>query len=594
MTSSISNAQSDETRVADDARSKNDGADTRRPLIELDSVYKSYGDLKLFEDLSITIYEGESVVVMGESGSGKSQLIALMNGLVLPDRGTVRIFGQDTREMSRKALMKARERIGTLFQNYALFDSMTVIENVAFPLVELKGMSREDAAKKAHELLSTLGLADAGDMFPASLSGGMKKRVSLARAFITNPDIALFDEPTTGLDPVMIEFVNQMLLDAQSEYELTSVIISHDMASAFTLADRMAMLHDGRITFIGTPDDARTTTQPEVHRFVSSATSRLEEVTETSGEDVDTEDARTAAPRRVADAQADHGQRRDTDRDAVDYRSDTGIAVIGEDEGIRWDEIPKAEETPIVTIEDVHKSFGDREVLKGVSFYVLPQQITTIIGGSGSGKSVLMKHILGLFYATKGRVTAFGQSLSEIDEAELLVLRERFGMLFQSGALFDSMSILENTMFPLIEQPGRKTDRKDAEEQAMDTLKQLKIDDLAYKMPSDISSGQRKRAGLARAIVTRPEILIYDEPTTGLDPVMTTYVNDMIVEAQEQFNITALIVSHDMASTFRISHRVAMLYHGRIIAFGSTEDMQRVRHSGVREFIYAGTESLDV
>lgn len=568
-------------------------ADGRRVFIELEDVYKSYGDLKLFEGLSITVYEGESVVVMGESGSGKSQLIALMNGLVLPDKGSVRIFGKDTREMSHRELMAARERIGTLFQNYALFDSMTVTENVAFPLVELKGMSRPEAAKKAQELLTTLGLGDAGALFPAELSGGMKKRVSLARAFITSPDIALFDEPTTGLDPVMIEYVNEMLIDAQAEYDLTSVIISHDMASAFKLADRMAMLHQGRITFIGTPDEARATTQEEVRRFVSSATSRLKETIPDAQDEATAqkgEHAQNAA--RTVDPTKDHGQRRDDDREAIDYRSETGVAVIGEEEGIRWAELPEPEETPIVTIEDVHKSFGDREVLKGLSFYVLPQKITTIIGGSGSGKSVLMKHILGLFYPTKGRVTAFGKSLNDVDEQELVTLRKRFGMLFQSGALFDSMTILENTMFPLIEQPGSTISRKNAREQAMETLAQLKIEELAHQMPADISSGQRKRAGLARAIVIRPEILIYDEPTTGLDPVMTGYVNDMIVEAQEQFNITALIVSHDMASTFRISHRVAMLYHGRIIAFGSTDDIQRVRHRGVREFIFAGAESL--
>lgn len=568
-------------------------------FIELDDVYKSYGELKLFEGLSITIYEGETVVVMGESGSGKSQLIALMNGLVLPDKGSVRIFGKDTREMSRAELMAARERIGTLFQNYALFDSMTVTENVAFPLVELKGMPRSEAANKAQELLHTLGLGDAGELFPAELSGGMKKRVSLARAFITDPDIALFDEPTTGLDPVMIEFVNEMLIDAQATYHLTSVIISHDMASAFKLADRMAMLHQGRITFIGTPEEARTTTREEVRRFVSSATSRLKEEARDSAATVDAPEGTENHTREDAsDADrvgftGDHGRRRDDDREAIDYRSETGVAVIGDEEGVRWDDLPEPEETPIVTIEDVHKSFGEREVLKGLSFYVLPHKITTIIGGSGSGKSVLMKHILGLFYPSKGRVTAFGQSLSDADEQELLALRKRFGMLFQSGALFDSMSILENTMFPLIEQPGSTISRKDAKEQAMNTLKQLKIAELANQRPSDISSGQRKRAGLARAIVIRPEILIYDEPTTGLDPVMTAYVNDMIVEAQEQFNITALVVSHDMASTFRISHRVAMLYHGRIIAFGSTDDIQRVRHRGVREFIFAGTESLN-
>jgi len=554
-------------------------------------VYKSYGDFHLFKGLNLTVYEGESVVVMGESGSGKSQLIALMNGLVLPDKGSVKIFGKDTREMSRKTLMQARERIGTLFQNYALFDSMTVEENVMFPLIELQGLSHADASQKARDLLKTLGLGDAGHLFPASLSGGMKKRVSLARAFITNPDIALFDEPTTGLDPVMIEFVDQMLIDAQKQYELTSVIISHDMASAFKLADRMAMLHEGKITFIGTPEEARNTPQEEVQRFVSRATSRLEAThTPHPAQNTTDVDGVRSAERQAGTSEA-HTPRTQ-DRDAIDYRSDTGVAVIGEDEGIQWDELPEPPVKPIVTIENVHKSFGEREVLKGVSFYVLPQQITTIIGGSGSGKSVLMKHILGLFHATSGKVTAFGHSISEIDDKQLVKLRLKFGMLFQSGALFDSMSILENTMFPLIEQPGRTMRRKEAQEQAMDTLKQLKIDDLAHKMPADISSGQRKRAGLARAIVTRPEILIYDEPTTGLDPVMTAYVNDMIVEAQEQFNITALIVSHDMASTFRISHRVAMLYHGRIIAFGTADDMKRVRHTGVREFIFAGTDSV--
>lgn len=577
----VHSAALDSQTDATPAQSEADETRKARPaLIELRDVHKSYGDLHLFRGLNLSVYEGETVVVMGESGSGKSQLIALMNGLVLPDKGSVKVFGKDTREMSRRELMGARERISTLFQNYALFDSMSVEENVMFPLIELQGMKRPEALEKARELLGTLGLGDAGELFPASLSGGMKKRVSLARAFITNPDVALFDEPTTGLDPVMIEFVDQMLIDAQRAYDLTSVIISHDMASAFKLADRMAMLHEGKITFIGTPDEARATPQEEVQRFVSRATSRLEAKKDDEQKD------------QKPDASKDHGTLRSDERDAIDFRSNTGVAVIGDEEGVRWNELPEPEVPPIVTIEDVHKSFGPREVLKGVSFYVMPHQITTIIGGSGSGKSVLMKHILGLFHATSGRVTAFGQTIGEIDEKELVTLRQRFGMLFQSGALFDSMTILENTMFPLMEQPGRKTRRKDAMEQAMDTLKQLKIDDLANKTPSDISSGQRKRAGLARAIVTRPEILIYDEPTTGLDPVMTTYVNDMIVEAQEQFQITALIVSHDMASTFRISHRVCMLYHGRIIAFGTTDDMHQVRHNGVREFIFAGTESM--
>src|SRR5690554_528504 len=183
--------------------------------------------------------------------------------------------------------------------------------------------------------------------------------------------------------------------------------------------------------------------------------------------------------------------------------------------------------------------------------------------------------------------------MASASREKIVELRTRFGMLFQGAALFDSMTIVENAMFPLLERPGVRVSRHDARERAMGTLKRLKIEDLADKTPSDISNGQRKRAGLARAMVTQPQILIYDEPTTGLDPVMTSYVNDMIVEAQEEFNITALVVSHDMASTFRISHRIVMLYKGRIIAFGTADDIRQVEHPRVREFIFAGEKSDD-
>lgn len=540
------------------------------PIIELIDVYKSYGSNTVMQGLSLQVRKGEAVVIMGESGSGKSQLIKLMNGLVLPDKGVVKIFGRDTREMSRKELMEARAKIGTLFQNYALFDSMTVEENVAFPLVELKGVPRADAAEQAKKLLTTLGLADAGALFPASLSGGMKKRVSLARALIVNPEIVLFDEPTTGLDPVMIEFVDDMLLDARKNFDITSVIISHDMASAFKLADRMAMLHGGAITFIGTPDEARRSDREELKRFIASATSRLSSKEGDEGdEDSDVSDGHIA------------------------YRSTTGVAVRGELDGLRYEDLPAPDEAPSVTIENVEKSFGDRQILFGASFYILPKKITTIIGGSGSGKTVLMKHVLGLFQPEGGRVTVFGEDLKSASPDKILELRMKFGMLFQSAALFDSMTIEENIMFPLLERPGATPSRADAQRQALETLERLKIVELRHKTPSDISNGQRKRAGLARAMVTKPEILIYDEPTTGLDPVMTGYVNDMIVEAQEEFDITALVVSHDMASTFRISHRIAMLYKGRIAAFGTPDDIRACEHPRVREFIFAGETPPD-
>lgn len=553
-------------------------------ILSLQDVHRGFGDIKVMKGLGLDVQRGETVVVMGESGSGKSVLIKLMNALLLPDQGHVELFGRDTRAISRDELMSLRARVGTLFQTYALFDSMSVTENVAFPLIELKGMGRGEAATKARELLNTLGLDDAGDLFPAELSGGMKKRVSLARALITDPELVLFDEPTTGLDPVMIEFVDNMLIDARERFHLTSVIISHDMASAFKLADRLAMLHDGRITFVGTPDAARHCDRPEVQRFISAATSRLED------EALDEPD--------VGNEAQDSGL-----SDSVESANGAQVhthLIAGtrpaeqNDEGeefypaLRYQDLPVPEKPPLVTIEDLHKDFSGRKVLKGCAFYILPEKITTIIGGSGSGKTVLMKHVLGLFSPSAGRVTVFGKDLAQIDKRELIAIRQRFGMLFQSAALFDSMSVVENVMFPLMERPGDRLGPRKARAHALDTLQRLKIGELADKAVSEISNGQRKRVGLARAIVTNPEILIYDEPTTGLDPVMTAYVNDMIVEAQAEFNITALIVSHDMASTFRISHRIAMLYRGEIVAFGPPAQIIRSPHPNVQEFIFAG------
>jgi ABC-type transporter Mla maintaining outer membrane lipid asymmetry ATPase subunit MlaF len=253
-----------------------------------------------------------------------------------------------------------------------------------------------------------------------------------------------------------------------------------------------------------------------------------------------------------------------------------------------WDALPEPTQPPVVEVRDLFKDFGGRAVLKGVNFWVEPGVITTLIGGSGSGKTVMMKHILGLFQPSSGSVTVFGSDLARLSEKERLKLRLRFGMLFQGAALFDSMTIAENVAFPLVESPrDEKINQRDARKRAMETLDRLKIADLADRMPSDISGGQRKRAGLARAIVTGPDMMIYDEPTTGLDPVMTAYVNDMIVEAQQEFGTTTLVVSHDMASTFRISNTVALLSHGEIVAFGSPDDIRASTNPTVQRFIFA-------
>jgi ABC-type transporter Mla maintaining outer membrane lipid asymmetry ATPase subunit MlaF len=245
--------------------------------------------------------------------------------------------------------------------------------------------------------------------------------------------------------------------------------------------------------------------------------------------------------------------------------------------------------THVVEIQNLHKNFGERPVLRGVSFHVERGKITTLIGGSGSGKTVVSKHILGLFKPTSGDVLVFGESITQLSPDATLNLRRRIGVLFQSGALFDSMTVRENVAFPLREAPRtRAPKQEEIDTRVTDVLRRLKVLELSDKLPSAISSGQRKRVGLARAIVTEPEIIIFDEPTTGLDPVMTHTVNDMIEEAQAEFGVTALVISHDMASTFRISHLIAMIHEGRIVAFGSPEDLQGSQHEHVQNFIFAG------
>ncbi|MEM1349263.1 MAG: ATP-binding cassette domain-containing protein, partial [Myxococcota bacterium] len=207
------------------------------PIISLEGVTKSFGEVEVLKGLDLEIEVGKITVIIGASASGKSVLIKLMNGLMFADEGKVTLFGQDPKALKDRELDSLRKRVGTLFQNYALFDSMTVRENVAFPLIEHNAVHTKQAHDIADGLMTELGLPHALTMYPSSLSGGMKKRVALARSIVSNPELVLFDEPTTGLDPIMMEFVDDMIRTINDKYGLTSVIISHDMASTFRLAD---------------------------------------------------------------------------------------------------------------------------------------------------------------------------------------------------------------------------------------------------------------------------------------------------------------------------------------------------------------------
>jgi ABC-type transporter Mla maintaining outer membrane lipid asymmetry ATPase subunit MlaF len=240
----------------------------------------------------------------------------------------------------------------------------------------------------------------------------------------------------------------------------------------------------------------------------------------------------------------------------------------------------------VVELVGVHKRFGDQHVIKEVDLQLHPKRISVLIGGSGSGKSVIIKHVMGLFKADEGEVRVFGKDITPMNEHELESVRRRVGLLFQHAALLDWLTVEENVAFPLLER--RQLSRKQVREKVEETLERLHIIDIRARLPGAISNGQRKRVGLARAIVTQPEIMIYDEPTTGQDPLRTRQVDDMIQEAQETFDITSIVISHDMASTFRIAHTIALLDQGRIAAYGTPDQVRASTDPYVRKFIYAG------
>ena len=475
-------------------------------------------------------------MIVGRSGSGKSVLLKLMMGLLAPTSGKVMLFGRDLAKVSPLEVLELRKRMGMLFQNYALFDALSVEDNVGFTLDKNSRLHGRDISKLSRELIRILGLAGSEALLPSELSGGMKKRVALARALVANPEVVLFDEPTTGLDPIMIENVDEMIVLAKQQYQITSVIISHDMASTHRLADRVGFLHDGQIIFLGTYGEFMASQLPPIRTFVEGAqTSRLARGTGAS------------------------------------------IAV----------EAPRPDETPVVELVDIHKYFGGKHVLRGIDLPIYPGRITVLIGASGSGKSVIIKHIMGLFKPDSGQIRVFGKDIVPMHDLELNEVRRHFGLLFQHAALLDWLSVEDNIAFPLRERGH--TSRSEIRDRVDEMLTRLKITEIARSMPGEISEGQKKRVGLARAIVTKPEIMIYDEPTTGQDPLRTRDIDNMIQEAQQQFDITSIVISHDMASTFRIAHMIAMLYKGEIAAYGTPAELLASPNEHVQHFIHAGS-----
>jgi phospholipid/cholesterol/gamma-HCH transport system ATP-binding protein len=248
---------------------------------------------------------------------------------------------------------------------------------------------------------------------------------------------------------------------------------------------------------------------------------------------------------------------------------------------------------PLVSIRDLRKSFNGQQVLKGVDLDVEDGGVVVVIGPSGCGKSVLIKHIIGLLKPDAGSILVEGEDIVPMSERDLTQVRKKFGMLFQQAALFDSMNVFENVAFPLLEHT--RISRKAAREKVAERLLQLGLRGIEEKFPAELSGGMRKRVGLARATILNPKIVIYDEPMTGLDPIMCENVEDMIQTAQRELKVTSIVISHDLPSTFRMATKVAMLFDGRILVQGTSDEVKRSRVEVVRKFIYlSGTGPLSL
>ncbi len=242
----------------------------------------------------------------------------------------------------------------------------------------------------------------------------------------------------------------------------------------------------------------------------------------------------------------------------------------------------------IIELKDIYKSFGSQQVLKGINLAIPRGQTTVIIGRSGGGKSVMLKHMIGLIKPDQGQVLVEGDDIVTMGDHRLNQVRRRFGMLFQDAALFDSMSVLDNVAFPLREHtrlPEREIKQKVSEKLAM-----VGLSGVEQKLPSELSGGMRKRVGLARAITLEPEIILYDEPTTGLDPPLSAAINRLISETQERLGVTSVVISHDIEGAYEVGHNIAMLYLGKIIAQGTPQQIQQSSDEVVQQFIHGRAE----
>lgn len=237
-------------------------------VIEVVDLYKNFNDREVLRGINLKVEKGQIMALIGGSGKGKSVLLKHIMGMMKPDRGKVLIDNHDISRLRGKALRQLKERFGIVFQGGALFDSLTVFENVAFPLREKTRMNAAQIRDTVFKELARVGLSGAENNYPAEISGGMKKRVALARCLVMNPEIVLFDEPTTGLDPLMGKAIHNLIGECQKSLTFTAIIITHEIPAIFSLVDRVAMLYDGKIIAVGTPEEIEASKDPVIHQFI--------------------------------------------------------------------------------------------------------------------------------------------------------------------------------------------------------------------------------------------------------------------------------------------------------------------------------------
>lgn len=262
--------------IALDRRAEQRGTPDRRRhprdvFVEFRGVTKAYGPKEVLRGVDLKIYRGEVLVVLGGSGTGKSVTLRHMLGLEAPDAGSVLVEEEDITGLPEEELYRVRKKFGMLFQSGALFDSMTVFENIAFPLREHTEMTEEEISRAVTEKLDLVDMAGTGHLMPVDLSGGMKKRVGLARSIVLDPQVILYDEPTTGLDPITAQKINELITSLQSKLNVTSIVVTHDIQSAFSVGDRIAFLNQGVFEWVGSMEAARDAEHPQLREFLKSS-----------------------------------------------------------------------------------------------------------------------------------------------------------------------------------------------------------------------------------------------------------------------------------------------------------------------------------